>query len=116
MDDAFKTYVAEAKRHLRAQGDVAAGFASVRDAMSAEVDAIREADAKGGTVIPEINYANIADGSVTEAQRADIRHRGLRDNQGRFPARYSGRLECRIGRLHRRKRLCETLAGKGGNG
>ncbi len=85
MDDAFKTYVAEAKRHLRAQGDVAAGFASVRDAMSAEVDAIREADAKGGTVIPEINYANIADGSVTEAQRADIRHRGCAIIRGVFP-------------------------------
>jgi hypothetical protein len=85
MNEAFKTYVAEAKRHLRAQGNFAAGFTGVKDAMRAEVEVIRDADAKGGSVIPELSYASIAAGTVTDAQRADIRHRGCAVIRGVFP-------------------------------
>ena len=85
MNEAFKTYVAEAKRYLRAQGNFAAGFTGVKDAMRAEVEVIRDADAKGGSVIPELSYASIAAGTVTDAQRTDIRHRGCAVIRGVFP-------------------------------
>lgn len=66
-------YVRATKAHLRTQGDPVATFANVRDAMLREVDAIA---AKPASVIPELGYQAIADGRVSEAARAEIRHRG----------------------------------------
>ncbi len=72
MDTELNDYIRDAKMHLRGLTDVKAAFEEVRGAMRAEVDVIR----KGGPVIPELAYRDIADGAVSDASRAAIRHRG----------------------------------------
>jgi len=69
-------YITETKVHLRGLSDTAATFQSVRSAMLKEVDQIAAAQASGQSVIPELNYRQIADGTVSDAARAAIRHRG----------------------------------------
>jgi len=88
MQDHIKPYVAEAKQHLRGLTDVKAAFSDIRSAMMREVDVIQTAQAQGKTIIPEVSYASIADGAVSDATRADIRHRGCAIIRGVFdPAR-----------------------------
>lgn len=84
MQDQIKPYVTEAKAHLRGQSDVAANFAGIRSAMLREVEVIQTAQAQGRPVIPEVAYTSIADGSVSEATRAAIRHRGCAIIRGVF--------------------------------
>ncbi len=69
-------YIRAAKTHLRGLTDVKAAFADVRDGMQAEVGKIVDLQAKGQSVIPEIDYRAVADGKVSDAARAEIRHRG----------------------------------------
>ena len=84
MQDHIKPYVTAAKTHLRGLTDVKAAFADIRSTMMHEVDAIQTAQAQGRSVIPEVSFASIADGSVTDATRADIRHRGCAIIRGVF--------------------------------
>ena len=82
--DQIKPYVAAAKTHLRGLTDVQAAFADIRSGMLREVDTIQTLQAQGKPVIPEVSYASIADGSVSEATRAAIRHRGCAIVRGVF--------------------------------
>ncbi len=77
-------YIRAAKTHLRGLTDVRAAFAEVRDAMLAEVDAIGDLRASGGAVIPELDYAALANDRVSDATRAEIRHRGCAVVRGVF--------------------------------
>lgn len=76
MDDQLKGYIRETKAHLQGLTDVKAAYQDVSAAMMTEVEAITTAQAQGRAVIPEIGYAQVADGTVPEAMRAEIRHRG----------------------------------------
>lgn len=84
MQDHIKPYVTAAKMHLRGLTDVKAAFSDVRSAMLREVDAIQTAQAQGRAVIPEVPYGSIANGTVSDAVRADIRHRGCAIIRGVF--------------------------------
>lgn len=75
-DHQISGYVTKTKAHLRGLTDVKAAFASVSDAMLREVDQIAAARDAGKSVIPELSYAAIADGTVSAATISDIRHRG----------------------------------------
>ena len=86
MLDHIKPYVTEAKTHLRGLTDVKAAFSDVRSAMLREVEAIQTAQAQGKSVIPEVSYDSIAAGNVSDATRADIRHRGCTIIRGVFDA------------------------------
>lgn len=77
-------YVKAAKAHLRGLTDVKAAFADVRNGMLAEVEAIQTAQARGESVIPEVAYADVAAGQVTQTARAAIRHRGCAIVRGVF--------------------------------
>jgi len=83
-NDFVKPFITEAKAHLRGLTDVAAAFEDVRSVMLKDVDAIDSAQAKGQPIVPEIAYADVADGKVTDAQRADIRKRGCAIVRGVF--------------------------------
>lgn len=85
MDDMTKAYIRSTKAHLRGLTDQTANFAKVRDHVLAEVDAVRSAAEQGKSVIPELDYAQIANGNVSDAQRADIRRRGCAVIRGVFP-------------------------------
>jgi hypothetical protein len=84
MQDHIKPYVAAAKSHLRGLADVKATFGDIQGAMRAEVDVIQTAQAQGKPVIPEVSYKAIADGNVSDADRAAIRHRGCAIIRGVF--------------------------------
>lgn len=69
-------WIGQTKRELRAGVDVAAAFERSREAMRREADTVREAQARGASVVPEIRYADVAAGDVDAASIAAIRRRG----------------------------------------
>ncbi|MEM7615355.1 MAG: YbiU family protein, partial [Pseudomonadota bacterium] len=78
-------YIRQTKAELSRLSDTRAAFASVRDAMLREVETITTASTQGDGVIPELDYAQIKAGSVSEAARKQIRHRGCAVIRGVFP-------------------------------
>lgn len=84
MDDFIANCIRQTKRQMRERHDVKVAFASVRDGMRAEVETIRDEAAQGKAVIPEIDFAAVKAGTVTEAQRAAIRRRGVTVIRGVF--------------------------------
>lgn len=70
------TWIGQTKRELRANADVEKAFADSREAMQREADVVREANARGQSVVPEIPYASIASGQVDSATRGAVRQRG----------------------------------------
>ncbi|MEP4198539.1 MAG: YbiU family protein [Aliishimia sp.] len=85
MDDQIKSYIRQTKTHLRGLTDQKANFARIRDDICREVELVRETAEQGKNVIPEIDYASIADGRVSDAQRAAILRRGCVVIRGVFP-------------------------------
>jgi len=84
MQETIKPYVTAAKTHLRGLSDVKATFDDVQSAMLREVETIQTLQAQGKPVIPEVSYDSIAQGAVSDAVRADIRHRGCAIIRGVF--------------------------------
>lgn len=78
--------VAALKGRLVQLGDPARSYGRALDMIKSEVDKIRQLADRGGSVIPELTYAAIAHEQVTEAQVADIRHRGCVIVRGVFDA------------------------------
>lgn len=85
ITDTIRDYIIETKKMLRARQDVGKAFAGVRDFVRAETDIIRDSAAKGRSVIPEVDYRQIAAGTVSEETRNDIRKRGCAVVRGVFP-------------------------------
>jgi hypothetical protein len=85
MSDNVSSYIRDAKARLRGLQDVKAAFGGVRDALAREIDTIRDNDAKGKPNIPEISYADVAEGNVSTATREAIRKTGTAIIRGVFP-------------------------------
>lgn len=68
--------IRDTQRHLRASvPDLAGRFARLTEALQDEVAAVKAETAAGGAV-PEIAYADVAAGRVSEAAKARVRRRG----------------------------------------
>ena len=81
-----KAAIRQMKQALRAQiGDVQQLFDQLSARISERVEEIKVIKARGESVWPQLNYADIAAGRVTEAQRALIKHRGCVVIKGHFP-------------------------------
>ena len=81
-----KTAIREMKQALREQiGDVQQLFDQLSARISERVEEIKAIKARGESVWPQLNYADIAKGRVTEAQRALIKRRGCVVIKGHFP-------------------------------
>lgn len=81
-----KTAIRQMKQALRAQiGDVQQLFDQLSARISERVEEIKAIKARGESVWPQLNYADIAAGRVTEAQRALIKCRGCVVIKGHFP-------------------------------
>ena len=76
MDQFIRSYIEQTKATLRARQDVAAAFASVKQAIQREVDLIQQQTTTGRSVIPELTYNAIANDQVTDESRVAIRKRG----------------------------------------
>ncbi len=85
MDDLIKTHVRETKRRLRGLQDVATSFSAVTEHIKRDVETVRELAEKSRPVIPEIDYAHIRDGKVSDQTRAEVRSRGAAIIRGVFP-------------------------------
>lgn len=78
--------IRQMKQELRAQiGDVQAVFNQLSERIAARVAEINDLKAQGDAVWPQIPFADIANGRVTEAQRAQIKQRGCAVIKGHFP-------------------------------
>ncbi|MGR4048958.1 DUF1479 domain-containing protein [Kosakonia cowanii] len=78
--------IRQMKQTLRAQiGDVQQLFATLSARISARVEEIKAIKARGESVWPQLDYADIAAGRVTEAQRALIKRRGCVVIKNHFP-------------------------------
>jgi len=71
-----RPHVAQAKRYLRAGNNVAEHFATVRDHMRKRVDDIVTRQANAETVIPEVSYNHIHNGTVSRNDVEAIRAHG----------------------------------------
>ncbi len=79
--------VAESKALLRRQLPDAAGvFAEMSAALSREAAEIAARHADGEPVVPQVQFSEVAAGTVPEATRQEIRRRGCAVVQGVFPA------------------------------
>ena len=76
---AFKKAMAPKREALKR------AYADVKDAVSRAADTIRAETAAGRPAIPEIPYADIRDGKVSDATRAAIRRSGCAVIRGVFP-------------------------------
>ena len=87
VDQLTETIVA-IKQKLRAQlPNRAVVFAEVEDYVRREVEEIQNRRARGEAVIPEIDYAAIADGRVGAAQMEEVKRRGAVIVRQTFPRR-----------------------------
>ena len=64
---------------------LAASFATLQDAVTREIDSLQDEITKGGTGIPELPFADIANGRVSEDMRAAVRKKGCAIIRGVFP-------------------------------
>ena len=81
-----KAAIRQMKQALREQiGDVQQLFDQLSARISERVEEIKAIKARGESVWPQLNYADIAAGRVTEAQRALIKRRGCVVIKGHFP-------------------------------
>ncbi|AHJ74612.1 DUF1479 domain-containing protein [Kosakonia sacchari] len=81
-----KASIRQMKQQLRAQiGDVQQVFNRLSEQIAARVADINALKAQGKSVWPQIAYSDIAQGKVSEAQRALIKRRGCAVIKGHFP-------------------------------
>jgi hypothetical protein len=86
------------KRSLVPQRDmIQRAFAEVKDHVRREVDAIRDDAASGRPVIPEIDFRNIRNGSVSEGDRAAVRRTGCVVVRGVFAPSLAGEWFAELG-------------------
>lgn len=81
-----KAAIRQLKRELRAQiGDVQAVFNKLSDSIATRVAEINALKNKGETVWPEIPFADVKNGTITDAQREAVKRRGCAVIKGHFP-------------------------------
>ena len=80
-----RTYVAQTKRFLRKDNNVAAHFSSVRDSLCKQIDTIAARHARGEPVIPEVSYTAIRDNTVSREDVRAIREQGCVIARDVFP-------------------------------
>ncbi len=85
MEDTIRQFIIRAKAELRAQCNQINAFSDVRDGLLREIEAIITEESKTGSAIPQIDFAAIRDGKVSEDQRRHIRRRGAAVIRGVFP-------------------------------
>lgn len=69
-------FIADAKNRIKDNNDVAKHFAACTDVMKASVEEVLNLQARGETVVPELSFSAIRDGSVSEEDINAIRKRG----------------------------------------
>src|SRR6266849_9708875 len=75
------------KRKLAPRRDaLKRAYAEVKDHVTRAVDTIRKEVAAGRAVVPELNYSDIRNNSVSETIRQSIRKTGCTVVRGVFPA------------------------------
>lgn len=86
MEQAIVEQITQAKASISARGaNLEVAFANSQDLMKREAETILNATQAGQSVIPEIAYSSIADGKVSDADKAAIRHRGAAIIRGVYP-------------------------------
>jgi hypothetical protein len=76
MDFDPRPFIAETKKRLMARHNVEQSLAQISAAFDRELDMLGNERAKGKSGIPEIQYADIASGSVSAAQRDELKRKG----------------------------------------
>ncbi|STD18700.1 protein YbiU [Enterobacter asburiae] len=81
-----KAAIRQLKRELRAQiGDVQAVFNKLSDKIATRVAEINALKNKGESVWPVIPFADVKNGTITDAQREVVKRRGCAVIKGHFP-------------------------------
>lgn len=81
-----KAAIRQLKRELRAQiGDVQAVFDKLSDKIATRVAEINALRNKGESVWPVIPFADVKNGTITDAQREAVKRRGCAVIKGHFP-------------------------------
>jgi len=90
--------IRSAKAQLKQSGtDFTASFEDMTASIQSEVNEIKMLRANGEMIIPELNYAELNDAGITEAQRALIRQRGCVIVRNTFPVEQAEQWNQEIG-------------------
>ena len=117
MEDAFdvRHEIAAFKRRMRShRADLQRAFADVKDHVARAAERIRRDDAAGRPTVPDLAYADIKAGRVTEGTRQAIRASGAAVVRGVFPAEGATEWFEEVGRYVEANRYEEREAGKRG--
>ncbi len=85
MEETTKLYIGETKKFLATKQDVKTTFEEIRDGIRKDVDLIRETAGKGRATIPEVSFAKVQSGNVSDATIAAIKKAGTVVIRGVFP-------------------------------
>lgn len=114
MEDYIRSCIAETKKNLQGQLDVEKSFASVREAMQIETEAIRDKLARGESIIPELSYQKIADNAVPPDTIKSIRKTGCAIIRGVFSANQAGTWNQQMGEYLETNNYIEKSREKAG--
>ena len=76
VPDHVRHAITATKAELRSRCDVEQRFAEIQASMAIEAERIQSLVDAGRSVVPEVSFADIAAGAVSETTLAQIRHRG----------------------------------------
>jgi threonine dehydrogenase-like Zn-dependent dehydrogenase len=85
MEETTKLYIGETKKFLAAKQDVKTTFEEIRDGICKDVDLIHETAGKGRATIPEVDFAKVQSGNVSDATIAAVKKAGTVIIRGVFP-------------------------------
>ena len=114
MEFDAKPFIAQSKAELTARTNVKSAFEGCRSAVLREVDAIQSDSANGRSVIPELAFADIKNGTAGDAVRAAIRKRGCAIIRGVFPQSQANDWNAELGEYIARNDYLERAKEKAG--
>ena len=82
----IEDYISQTKKELREQTSVEKNFAKARDAMQRQVEKIVSTHARGVSVVPEVSFSSIQNGTVSKNTTDSIRQHGCVVVRNVFPS------------------------------
>lgn len=107
-------FIRAAKTQLCSKTDVRAAFTTIKDAMLREVESIRADHDAGRSVIPEISFDAILDGTAGDLDRAAIKKRGCVIVRGVFDRKQVNDWDAEIGEYIAQNEYFERAKEKAG--
>ena len=116
MDQSVKESIAKTKRALGASSaKLKDAFRRLEDRIKREAEIIQEVVASGRSPLPEVEFASVKAGKVSDDKLGEIRKRGFAIIRGVFPRAQAEEWNEQLGRYIEDNKYYEKAAKKGKN-